>query len=174
MVAALNFLEGYDKDGDKMLGHIVTGDETWVLYVTPKTKLQPLEWHHPRLPSKPKKFKQIIWRPPWRVILCVFMPRGETRNAETYFETLKKLWMASNSSPLDQSSGVVLLHDTTRAHTARHTQELLPMLKWEVKFSSIHNPNLTLLSNFHLFPKLKKFLSGIHLESCNEVNTTVL
>jgi hypothetical protein len=58
MGAALTFLERYHRDGDKSLDHIVTGDETWISHFTPERKRQSLEWHHPRLPSKPRKFKQ--------------------------------------------------------------------------------------------------------------------
>jgi 6-pyruvoyl-tetrahydropterin synthase len=60
MGAALTFLERYHRDGDKFLDHIVTGDETWVSHFTPESKSQLLEWHHPRSPSKPKKFKQTL------------------------------------------------------------------------------------------------------------------
>lgn len=37
MTAALNIYEQYDKGGDETLDYIVSGDETWVLYFTPKT-----------------------------------------------------------------------------------------------------------------------------------------
>jgi hypothetical protein len=54
MGAALKFLERYHRDGDKFLDHIVTGDETWVSHITPLSKRQSLEWHHPRSPLKPR------------------------------------------------------------------------------------------------------------------------
>jgi hypothetical protein len=60
MGAALAFLERYHRDGDKFLDHIVTEDETWVSHFTPESKCQSLEWHHPRSPSKPRKFKQTL------------------------------------------------------------------------------------------------------------------
>jgi hypothetical protein len=53
-------LERYHRDEDKFLDHIVTGDETWVSHFTPESKRQSLEWHHPRSPSKPRKFKQTL------------------------------------------------------------------------------------------------------------------
>jgi hypothetical protein len=52
MGAALTFLERYHRDGDEFLDHIFTGNETWVSHVTPESKRQSLEWHHPRSPSK--------------------------------------------------------------------------------------------------------------------------
>jgi hypothetical protein len=60
MGAVLTFMERYHPDGDKFLDHIVTGDETWVSHFTPESKRQSLEWHHPRSPSKPRNFKQIL------------------------------------------------------------------------------------------------------------------
>jgi len=35
---ALIFLMRYHKEGDGMLSHIVTGDETWVSHITPESK----------------------------------------------------------------------------------------------------------------------------------------
>jgi hypothetical protein len=60
MAAALKFLERYHRDEDKFLDHIVTGDENCVSHFNPESKRQSLEWHHPRLPSKPRKFKQTL------------------------------------------------------------------------------------------------------------------
>jgi len=38
MAASLTFLEAYEKNGDSLLNHVVTGDETWVKHVTCETK----------------------------------------------------------------------------------------------------------------------------------------
>jgi hypothetical protein len=40
MALALTSLERYHKDGDEFLSHIITGDETWVSFVTVGTKEQ--------------------------------------------------------------------------------------------------------------------------------------
>jgi hypothetical protein len=97
MGAALTILERYHRDGDKFLDHIVTGDETWVSHFTPESKRQSLEWHHPRSPSKPRKFKQTLST--WKimatvfwdrkgVLLVEFLPQVTTINAESYCATL--------------------------------------------------------------------------------------
>lgn len=44
--AVLKFLELYTDEGDCILTCIVTGDKTWVLYATHKTKRQSKKWHH--------------------------------------------------------------------------------------------------------------------------------
>jgi hypothetical protein len=59
MGAALNFLVRYHNEGDEFLNHIVTGDETWISYVTPGNKQQSVQWQHSASP-KAKKFKQTL------------------------------------------------------------------------------------------------------------------
>lgn len=46
MEAALAFLHRYKKDGDEVLNHIVTCDETWISHSPPETKHCSMEWHH--------------------------------------------------------------------------------------------------------------------------------
>jgi hypothetical protein len=50
--SALTFLTWYSKQDDEFLSHIVTGDETWVSYVTPESKQQSMEWRHTSSPKK--------------------------------------------------------------------------------------------------------------------------
>ena len=54
---ALTFLKRCHKEGDVMLSHIVTGDETWVCHITRESKQQSLHWKHTGSPKR-KKFKQ--------------------------------------------------------------------------------------------------------------------
>jgi len=56
VACALTFLMHYHKEGDSMLSHIVTGDETWVSHITPESKQQSLHWKHTGSPKR-KKFK---------------------------------------------------------------------------------------------------------------------
>lgn len=56
--AAHKFLQGYKTDGEELLDSIVTGDKTWVHYMTLETKQQSRQWKHPESPN-PQKFKQI-------------------------------------------------------------------------------------------------------------------
>ena len=46
VACALTFLMRYHKEGDGMLSHIVTGDETWVSHMTPASKQQFLHSKH--------------------------------------------------------------------------------------------------------------------------------
>jgi hypothetical protein len=72
VACALTFLMHYHKEGDGMLSHIVTGDETWVSHITPESKQQSLHWKHTGSPKR-KTFMQTIST---RKIVCtVFWDR---------------------------------------------------------------------------------------------------
>jgi hypothetical protein len=53
---SFDFLEGYHKDGNEFLTHIiqVTGDETGVSFVNVETKEQSKQWVHAHSPNKPE------------------------------------------------------------------------------------------------------------------------
>jgi len=99
VACALTFLMYYHKEGNGILSHIVTGDETWVSHITPESKQQSLHWKHTGSPKR-KKFKQTIST---RKIMCTvfwdtqgvllveFLPQGTTINSAVYCKTLKKL-----------------------------------------------------------------------------------
>ena len=99
VACAFKFLMCHHKEGDGMLSHIVTGDETWVSHITPEPKQQSLHWKHTGS-LKRKKFKQMIST---RKIMCTvfwdrqgvllveFLPQGTKINSAVYCETLKKL-----------------------------------------------------------------------------------
>lgn len=81
------FLSSMSKMAKKMLDHIMTGDETWISWITLETKRQALEWHHLRSNSTLKTFNQTlsaikmmatVFGNRHGVILCAFMHREET------------------------------------------------------------------------------------------------
>ncbi|XP_035233307.1 uncharacterized protein LOC118205125 [Stegodyphus dumicola] len=100
MVAAFEFLDRYDSDGEEFLKSIVTDDETWVQYDTPETKRQSQLWMHTNSPKRPTKFKRtfnnrkfmasVFWDQKG-VLLVEFMQLGTTINADSYYETLRRL-----------------------------------------------------------------------------------
>ncbi|GBN55167.1 hypothetical protein AVEN_231701-1 [Araneus ventricosus] len=86
------------------------------------------------------------------------MTRGTTINSEVYCRTLKKLKRAIQNKRCGLlSSGVVLLHDKARPHTAIRTGEVLRKFKWDVFQHPRYNPDLA-PSDFHLFTAMKKWL----------------
>ncbi|GFQ82638.1 HTH_48 domain-containing protein [Trichonephila clavata] len=87
--SALTFLERYLNEGEDVLDQIVTGDETWVAYVTPESKQQSMEWRHSSSPKRVKfnqtiSARKIMGTVFWDrkgVLLVEFLPRNETINA---------------------------------------------------------------------------------------------
>ncbi|KAL1116338.1 hypothetical protein AAG570_005833 [Ranatra chinensis] len=69
--------------------------------------------------------------------------------------------------------GVSLLYGF-RAHTAHMTQNLLESFGWDIVTHPPHSPDLV-LSDFHLFTRLKEFLVEKHFSNHNEgVKETVV
>ncbi|GBN56033.1 Histone-lysine N-methyltransferase SETMAR [Araneus ventricosus] len=134
MGAALKFLFRYHTGGEDFLNRIVTGDETWVAHVNAETKQQSMAWGHTDSPTRLRKARQtlsarklmvtVFWDAQG-ILLIEFMTRGTTINSEVYCRTLKKLKRAiQNKRRGLLSSGVVLLHDSARPHTAVRTGEV--------------------------------------------------
>ncbi|GBO03117.1 Mariner Mos1 transposase [Araneus ventricosus] len=103
------------------------------------------------------------------ILLIEFMTRGTTINSEVYCRTLKKLKRAiQNKSRGRLSSGVVLLHDNARPHTALRTGEFLLKFKWDVFQHPSYSLDLA-PSDFHLFTAMKKWLGGQHFVDDEEL-----
>lgn len=120
MALALTFLLHCENKGDKFLNHIVTDDETWILFTNMETKWQSMQWLHTGLP-KPKKFKQTfstqklvtrVFCDCFGVLLVEFMEPGTTIMSAVYCEALNRLRRAIvNKRHGALTSGIVLLHD---------------------------------------------------------------
>ncbi|GBL54733.1 hypothetical protein AVEN_182212-1 [Araneus ventricosus] len=124
----------YHTGGEDFLNRIVTGDETWVAHVNAETKQQSMAWCHTCSPTRLRKASQtlserklmvtIFWDAQG-ILLIEFMTCRTTINSEVYCCTLKKLKRAiQNKRRGLLSSGVVLLHDNARPHTAVRTGEV--------------------------------------------------
>jgi len=61
------------------------------------------------------------------------------------------------------SSGIVLLHDNARPHTAVRTAQLLQQFRWEVFDHPPYNPDLA-PNDYYLFMHLKKWLATQRFE----------
>ncbi|GFN93130.1 histone-lysine N-methyltransferase SETMAR [Plakobranchus ocellatus] len=82
---------------NKLLEHLITGDETWLHLGTPETKRDSMTWKHPSFPIA-KKFKvlqsatKVMATPEFwdsrGMILLDILPKGESVNADRYCETL--------------------------------------------------------------------------------------
>jgi hypothetical protein len=99
------------------------------------------------------------------------MPQGTTVNAESYCATLRRFAIQNRRRGL-LSSGVMLLHDNARPHVASITQAMLQEFGCDVFEHPAYSQDLA-PSDFHLIPKLKKFLDGRRFKSDEEVKDAV-
>ncbi|GFT34947.1 mariner Mos1 transposase [Trichonephila clavipes] len=182
MGAALTFMEGYDRHGDSLLDGIITGDETWMRHVNCETKLHSMQWGHTSSPKRPRKCLQTL--SPKKIMATVFwdrqgvllidlFERGAPQNSQRYCQTLRNLRRAfQNKRRGKLTSKVLFLQDNVRPHTANCTQKHLNSFKWEVFRHAPYSPDLA-LSYFHLFPKLKNWLSTQCFDDDKELRVRV-
>ena len=175
-------LDRYANEGETFLTRIVTGDETWVHHFAPESKRQSMEWKHPGSPVT-KKFKsqpsvgkvllKIFWDSQG-VILEHYVERGATVNnvrcSEMLSNELKPAIRTKRRGLL--SSGVLLLHDNARPHTAIHTLQTLVKLGFTVLEHPAYSPDLA-PSDYHLFGQLKVALRGRRFTSDEGVKKAV-
>ena len=173
--------DGEHQAKNKLLEHLITGDETWIHLSTPETKRDSMTWKHPSSPVT-KKFKvqqsarkvmaTVFWDSQG-VILLDILPRGESVNAVSYCETLDKLRHAvRRKRPGLLRSGLVLQHDNATPHTAKRTKEWLERYRWEILPHPAHSPDLA-PSDFYLFGPLKRHLGGKQFEDEEELVSEV-
>ena len=84
-------MERYQNEEENLLNNIITIDETWVRVYEPELKHQSGEWRHEGSPRR-QKFRQnpspvklmviLAYDDAQGVILCHFVPHGETVNAQ--------------------------------------------------------------------------------------------
>ena len=102
------------------------------------------------------------------------MQQGTTINAAAYCSTLTKLRRAiKNKRRGLLTSGVLLLHDNARPHSALQTQNLIRSFGWEQIDHPPYSPDLA-PSDFHLFRYLKEFLGGKRFATDDEVKEAVV
>ncbi|GFV71465.1 mariner Mos1 transposase [Trichonephila clavipes] len=108
------------------------------------------------------------------VLLCEFMPRGTTINADRYCETLNKLRRAIQNKRRGMlTKGVRFHHDNARPHTANRTTALVERFGWEMVSHPPYSPDLA-PSDFHLFPELKKTLAEPNSRQMKRCKTRLL
>ncbi|GFY03724.1 mariner Mos1 transposase [Trichonephila clavipes] len=103
------------------------------------------------------------------VLLVEFMQQGTTMNAAAYCTTLTKFRRAiQNKRRGLLTSGVLLLHDNARPHSAINTQNLIKSFGWEQIDHPPYSPDLA-PSDFNIFRYLKEFLGGRCFDTADEV-----
>ncbi|GFO47001.1 histone-lysine N-methyltransferase SETMAR [Plakobranchus ocellatus] len=164
-------------DGNKLLEHIITGDETWLHLSTPETKPVSMTWKHPSFPvtkefkvqqSATKVMATVFWNSRKTILLDILL-KGESVNADRYCETLDGLRHAvRRKRPGLLRNGVVLQYYNATPHTPKHTKKWLERYRWDIIPYPAHSPDLAPL-DFHLFGPLKRHLGGKKFEDEDEL-----
>jgi len=107
------------------------------------------------------------------IILTKYLPRGDIINAARYCDTLKKLRRAiQNKKMCLLTSGVSLLHNNARPHTANVMKHLLDSFGWDVLNHSLYSLDGG-TSNYRLCTSLKKHKGGKKFSTNEEVKRVV-
>ena len=123
-----------------MLNNILTIDETWVRAYETELKRQSAELRHEgslrrqkfRQNPSPVNLMVILAYDVQGVILCHFVPHGETVNAQYYaaYQQNHLRRAVRRKRPLLQN--VIILHDNATPHKAISVRDLLRRWRWEV------------------------------------------
>ena len=180
--ACQELVRQYEADGEAVLQHVVTGDESWVHFYEPERKQQSMEWRHTSSP-KPKKVQ--TQRSAGKVMLTFFwdyngpilkqyMPRGSTVTSATYWNLLRENMKPAVHQKRRRllTTGVCLLHDNARPHTTTTTVSSIEGLRFECIPHPPYSPDLA-PSDFHVSGQLKDALSGTQLRDDDEVRSAV-
>jgi len=116
--------------------------------------------------STGKVLASILWDQ-GGILLFDYLPKGQIINAEYYSSLLVQLKdILKEKCYRKVTKGVLFFNDNAPAHWALATQKKLAYLG----FQCLDHPSCSLdLSDYHLFPGLKKQLKGRHFSSDADV-----
>jgi len=131
-----------------------------------------MEWWHSGSP-RPKKFRMqksagkvlaLIFWDQEGIILTDYLPKDQTINAEYYSSAgaIEGLWKEKRRGKV--TKGVLFLHNNAPAHRTLATQKKLAYLGFQCLDHPPYSPDLA-LSDYCLFPGLKKQVKGRHFSS---------
>jgi len=107
------------------------------------------------------------------ILLIDYLPKDQTFNAEYYSSLLVQLKdILKEKRHKKVTKGVLFLHDNSPAHQALATQKKLAYLGFQCLDHPPYSPDLA-LSDYHLFPGLKKQLRGRHFSYDAEIIAAV-
>jgi len=137
---------------DDILGHVITGDETWVYQYDPEMKRQNAQWKTANSP-RPKKFCQSKSRDKTMLLTSFdirgivhyeFVPTRQTVNQVYYLEVLERLREKVRRKQLEifANNSWISHHDNVPAHTALFVREFLATKQTTVLEHPAYSPDL--------------------------------
>jgi len=109
--------------------------------------------------------------------LCYFelLDIHETINANVYSQQLQRLneVLLQKRPVLANQKGVILLHDNSRPHVAKLTEQKIEQFGWELLAHPPWSPDLG-PSDYHLFRSLLHHLCNKHYEDFDELKSDLI
>lgn len=174
-------LDRFNRDQTDFVRRFVTMDETWVHHYTPETKQQSKQWVEAG-GSVPKKAKSIasagkvmasVFWDAKGILLIDYLPKGRTITGEYYSNLLDQLdAKIRQKRPGLKKKKIIFHQDNAPVHKSALAMGKLRDLGYELLGHPPYSPDLA-PSDFHLFPNLKKFVSGKRFVSNEEVEKAV-
>ncbi|GFU42684.1 histone-lysine N-methyltransferase SETMAR [Trichonephila clavipes] len=137
-----------------IFNRVLTSDEKWVLYDTPKRFKQ---WLSPQdtvphssiPPMHTRKIMLCVWWTCRQVVHYELLPTGQTVTADLYSQQSERVQrvLHQKEPALVNRKSVLLLHDNARPHVARVGRNTIQRLSWE---TLCHPPYLLDLAPFSL------------------------
>ena len=170
-------LEFFRRDPNDFLSRLVTMDEAGCITMTRRQSNN--QWSGgiaahpvPKIFRTQKSTGKVLASISWDqdgILLIYYLPKGPTINSEYYSSLLVQLKNILTEKRLGKfTKGVLFLHENAPAHRAFATQKKLAYLGFHFLDHPPYSPDLT-LSDFHLFPGLKKQFKSRHFSADAEV-----
>ncbi|UYV78958.1 hypothetical protein LAZ67_17000494 [Cordylochernes scorpioides] len=166
----------FEANQEEFVNRIITMDETCAHYFTPESKQQSMQWRHSNSPP-PKKAKTVpsagkvmvsVFWDSEGVLHLDFLNKGQTITGNYYANLVKQLREAIKEKRRGKLSRKIVYHqDNALSHRSLQAMAAIYDSGFEILPHAPYSPDLA-LSDFHLFPHLKKSLSGIHFRSDEE------
>ena len=158
------------------LHRIVTGDEKWIYFESPKRKGS---WVAPGEPptstTGPNRYERktmlCVWWDQKGVIYYELLKPGEAVNTERYRQQMIDLNQALREKRPEyqkRQHKVILLHDNAPSHTAKPVKEPIEAFSWEILSHAAYSPDLA-PSDYYLFASMGHALSDQHFTSYENV-----
>ena len=166
----------------KFFDCIVTGDESWIHHYDPVSQLEAKVWKRSgeQTPARlhqersAGKMMMIIFWDKDDVLLTEYLPRGTKINGPSdasIFERLRSVIVEKWGGKV--SHGVLLVHDKAPIHKCNIVQTAIRQNGFIELNHPAYSPDIV-LTNYHPFSNLKKFVRLKNFSSDDEAITTVV
>lgn len=174
-------LDRFKRDPTDFVRRFVTMDETWVHHYTPETKQQSKQWvkaggpapkKAKSIPSAGKVMASVFWDAKG-ILLIDYLEKGRTITGKYYSNLLDQLdAKIREKRPGLKKKKIIFHQDNAPVHKGALAMGKLRDLGYDLLGHPPYSPDLA-PSDFHLFPNLKKFISGKRFASNKEVEGAV-